>query len=144
MSDLNFIPVETEAQKQTAFPLMQGIYSDLDYATFVTRLDRAQKIIYKLHLIYDASEVVGLAALSRFGNMLAGDVMYLEEMAVAPDKRGQGYGKKIIESVKQIARNEGRVAIYTDDSTPMGEREEFLIKSGGRKISNFYEFKVAA
>ena len=144
MSDLSFIPVETEAQKQIAFPLMQEIYSNLDYATFSLRLDRAQKIIYMLHLIYDNGDMVGLAALSRFGNMLAGDVMYLEEMAVSPNKRGQGYGKKIIEAIKQIAIAEGRVAIYTDDSTPMGEREEFLIKSGGRKISNFYEFKVAA
>ncbi len=142
--DLNFIPVVTQQQKQAAFPLMHGIYPDIDYLTFVTRLDRAQEIIYKLHLIYDGQDLVGLAALSRFGNMLAGDVMYLEEMAVAPGKRGQGYGKKIIESIKQIAHAENRVAIYTDDSTPMGEREEFLIKSGGRKISNFYEFKVAA
>lgn len=141
---LTFVPVENEEQRQIAYPLMRGIYSNMEYETFSARLVRAQSFIYRLHLVYDAESLVGIAAISRFGNMLAGDVMYLEEMAVVPEKRGRGYGNAIIQEIRDIARREGRVAIYTDDSTPHGNREEFLQKAGAQKISNFYEFKVAA
>ncbi len=142
--NLNFTPVETEAQIRVAYPLMQEVYPELDFATFSKRLERAQKVIYRLHLVYDGADLVGMAAISRFGNMLAGDVMYLEEMAVAADKQGQGYGKAIIEQVRAIAAKEGRVAVYTDDATPQGSRGSFLTKSGAQKISDFYEFRIAA
>ncbi|MGD9650562.1 MAG: GNAT family N-acetyltransferase [Dongiaceae bacterium] len=122
-----------------AHRLMQILYPDLPYDEFLHRLKRQ---LAQTYLVMNGDDVLGLFSLSRFVNMIAGDVAYLEEMVIAPEYQGAGLGRKVVEHILSQLKQEGRVSLYTDDSTPQGSRHGFLNGCGAKKVSNFYEFTV--
>lgn len=134
--------VQSEPQLKTAYDLIYTMYADMDFDGFKQRLQKLDTHNYHIYEILLSGEFVGVLALARFTNMISGDVMYLEELVIVPEKRGAGIGVKVLEYIKALARQESRAAVYTDDSSPLGDRAAFFAKAGGHKVSNLYKFDV--
>lgn len=145
MSILTLVKAETPETLQEIYPLLVDIYPNLSQQDFISRATkRTDYVAMRLFKVMDKAALVGAVSFARFHNMIHGDVLYLEEIVVKPELRNQGYGRMIFDLVVQFAKAEACSVIYTDDSSPLGDRSGFFARLGGQKVSNLYEFKVAA
>jgi GNAT superfamily N-acetyltransferase len=72
--------------------------------------------------VNDAGEPIGLAHVREFSRPLDGSRgLYLDDLFVAPDARGEGAGKALLEALRERAREEGlsvvRWITATDNDT---------------------------
>ena len=124
---------------------LMSIYPHLSPQDFLIRaLKRTDYVKMQIFKVVENALDIGVVSYARFHNMIHGDVLYLEEIVVAKHLRGKGYGKKIVLKILETAKALGCRTVYTDDSSDIGDRSDFFSKLGGSRVSNLYEFKVAA
>ncbi len=68
-------------------------------------------------LIRAAAVALPRARVFAFMDRLAPDAYYIQELAVFPDRRGQGLGRVLLESVEETAREAGAASLELDVET---------------------------
>jgi GNAT superfamily N-acetyltransferase len=99
------------------------IPADINELTFERLLDPAEPMAGAL--AWDGASAVGLVHRIRHRSCwTAGDYCYLQDLFVAPQARGAGVGRKLIEHVYEAAQREGcsRVHWLTQESNATARR----------------------
>lgn len=116
-----------QAESAAEYPLLGGL--DLD--VYLDKLlHRAEIITIRRH-----NRLHGFAAY--YCNDLASRVAFLSMMAVAPEARGQGLGKALLEAVLAEARTRGfhacRLEVHPDNlvARQLYQRSGFVLRAGG-------------
>lgn len=132
----NGIIIRLAADKDfpAAFGLMTALgYPDLSLARF-DEIYRAVLADPSMFLVLAEADdaVIGLASLSRRPQLrLTAYLVTVDELVVAPEFRGRGVGRALLEHAKRIARDSkcGRLELLTNRSRE-SHRREFYLKNG--------------
>ena len=92
-------------------------------ATWARLMDPASPV--KARLAFDAGRMVGFAIhLHHPSTWVIGDDCYLEDLYLAPEARGKGIGRRLIEDLMELARAAGWQRLYwhTDEGNVVARR----------------------
>jgi N-acetylglutamate synthase-like GNAT family acetyltransferase len=137
---MNFVPkgiiirLATENDLQAVFGLMSALgYPDLSLARFGEIYHAVVKDASMFLVLAEADYVViGLATVSRRPQLrLNAHLVTIDELVVAPEWRGRGVGRALVEQAKGIARHSGcgRLELLTNRARE-SYRREFYIQNG--------------
>ena len=146
-TELTMRPMATDADAEAFRRLNEEWISKLfriEEKDAATLGDPRGKIVATGGQVYVASDghrVVGTAALIRFGD----GIYELSKMAVAPETRGQGVGRKLLGYMLEQARNLGARTVFLGSSTKLKNAVHLYESLGFRHVlpSELPEMKYA-
>lgn len=104
---------------------------------FVARVRRQMDDGYFMSCLMDEDEVQAVAGF-RFGEFLAwGRIMYVDDLVVKESERGKGYGGKLLEWLKEHAREHDCAQVHLDSGTHRLDAHRFY-KTHGMKMSSYH------
>jgi N-acetylglutamate synthase-like GNAT family acetyltransferase len=129
-----------ETDLQAAFILMNALgYTDLSLPRFVDTFHKVMSDPSTVVLLAEADgAVVGLATVSKRPQLrLTANLVTIDELAVAPEWRGQNIGHALLEKAKEIAGNPGcrRLELLTSRSRESYTRG-FYVKNGFTEVDS--------
>ncbi|MCC6153862.1 MAG: GNAT family N-acetyltransferase [Candidatus Hydrogenedentes bacterium] len=116
---------------------MRELRPHIDTANFVARVRRQIESGYCLVLLKENATPMAVAGF-RFGEFLAwGRIMYVDDLVVKESERGKGYGGKLLEWLKEHAREHGCAQFHLDSGTHRLDAHRFY-KTHGMDISSYH------
>jgi DNA-binding MarR family transcriptional regulator/N-acetylglutamate synthase-like GNAT family acetyltransferase len=71
------------------------------------------------------------------GLLLSGDVPYIKRMWVDPEARGLGIGRRILEALEELARDQGATRVHLETNGALTEALALYRSSGYREVDPF-------
>ena len=88
---------------------------------------------YQLAAVSDQGEVRALAGY-RFRDMLyCGRILYVDDFNTDERYRSQGYGRRLLDRLKQQAKEKGGDELHLDSGVQRGQTHRFYFREGGRR-----------
>lgn len=117
---------------ETAYPLMKQLRPNLSQEDFVTKVLEQQKSMqYRLFATYDDKQrLIGLCGIMPFHVLYRGKCLYIYDLVIDSNLRGQGFGQKFLQEIEDLACKEGYLQIELSSSFPR------------KKAHRFYEEKM--
>jgi N-acetylglutamate synthase-like GNAT family acetyltransferase len=67
-------------------------------------------------------------------------VVELQELMVAPDSRGRGIGRRLVEAILEQARAAGAVEV----TVPTRRARDYYLRLGFEETATYFKFRVAS
>ncbi len=114
------------------FPVMQMLRPHLiDADDLVTRVSRQQDYAdWRLVFVEDDDRVVACAGFRIHEWLVSGKVLYVDDLVTADTGRSKGYGKALLDWLKDLAREEGCVQLRLDSGTHRAQAHKFYFREG--------------
>ena len=84
--------------------LLRTLRTTLDDAAFAVRLARAEAQGYRVLAAYEDETMVGVLGYRITDDLCWGRTFYVDDLVVAPDKRGAGIGARLLAEAKRMAK----------------------------------------
>lgn len=136
MSDWRVVRVRTAEERQEALDVRHEVFVD-EQGVSIDR-ERDEHDEYATHFVaYDGTQPVGAARLRPYVNAdddeSEGEIGKIERVAVRSERRGEGWGRKIMAAIETTAREEGFTTLRLDsqnDAVGFYERLGYEVVSG--------------
>jgi GNAT superfamily N-acetyltransferase len=106
--------LRTDAEIETAFPVMAMLRDRIQAGTFLAEVRRQQLQGYELIAAYEGERVVALAGVRRTHTLSRGEHLFVDDLVTDSDYRAQGYGRALLRWLAERAAAEGLRRIYLD------------------------------
>ena len=115
MPSTDIFHLSTPALWLEALPVAQVLWPDLIADDYLKRLADMTAKGYALYGIRSEGALAGIAGVQEISLLARGKVLWLFDMAVLPGHRGGGLGVRLLEHLKELARNGGysRLLLHT-------------------------------
>jgi GNAT superfamily N-acetyltransferase len=121
-------PVTTDDQLRELWPIVQAFHGLEHAGRYVERVRRMQAAGYRLVGYRVAGQIVGVAGY-RVLDMLSGPrVLWLDDLAVAPEYRGQGHGAVLMRWLRAEARALGCLRLHVGVRASNTEAHRFYAR----------------
>lgn len=115
MSETEVVILRDESDLKNAFPVVQVLWPDLEYESFVDAISSMTGKGYTLFGLRIGSTIVSIAGVQEIQLLARGKVLWLFDMATLEKHQGKGYGKRLLSFAQQYARENGysRLLLHT-------------------------------
>ncbi len=131
----------TDAEISATFPVMRQLRTHLSEDEYLELVNRMQRSGYRLAATTEDGEV-RCAAGFRIVEFLAwGRFLYVDDFVTAEDARSEGHGKRMLDWLARLAREEGCGQLQLDSGVQRHDAHRFYFREG-MKISSYHFSKV--
>ncbi len=131
----------TEAEISATFPVMRQLRPHLSEDEYLGLVNCMQRSGYRLATAAENGEV-RCAAGFRIVEFLAwGRFLYVDDFVTTEDARSQGQGKRMLDWLASLAREEGCGQLQLDSGVQRHDAHRFYFREG-MKISSYHFSKV--
>jgi GNAT superfamily N-acetyltransferase len=111
----NIAILNTETLWQEAFPIMTVLWPELQRESCIRNLASMTANGYTLFGIRSNGVLVGFAGVQEIELLARGKILWLFDMAIHPVHQGKGFGKQLIEFLRNYAKSNGysRLLLHT-------------------------------
>ncbi len=121
---------------ESAYALMKQLRPHLSKDEFVSRVKQQQKTMhYRLFAFYDKQNLVGLCGVMPFDVLYREKCLYICDLVIDSNLRGQGFGSKFLQKIENLAHIEGYLQIELSSGFPRKKAHQFYAKMGFDKTS---------
>lgn len=97
---------------------------------FVSRVRAMEGAGFRLAYIEVDGTVVAVAGYRNLHTLFAGNTIYVDDLVTLPDQRSKGYGRVLIEWLRELAISEGCDMLHLDSGTQRGQTHKFYFATG--------------
>lgn len=118
-------PIASRDDLSLCYALMRQLRPHLaDFTEFAQRWDIQTAESYRLVALWDNGQVVALAGYRIQNNLVHARHLYVDDLVTRDDLRGQGYGERLLDWLKQEAQHLecGKLILDTPLSNVLGHR----------------------
>lgn len=133
---------ESDAAIARCFAVMQQLRSHLAEAEFVPTVRRQQLGGYRLAYVEDAGQVRAVAGFRVLDNLVNRRVLYVDDLVTDAASRSRGYGKALLTSLIQRARDEGCQCLELDSAVQRFDAHRFYLTNRMSISSYHFTLKV--
>ena len=106
--------LRTDAEIETAFPVMAMLRDRIRPETFLAEVRRQQIQGYELIAAYEGDRIVALAGVRRTHTLSRGEHLFVDDLVTDADYRGHGYGRALLRWLAERSAAEGLPRIHLD------------------------------
>jgi ribosomal protein S18 acetylase RimI-like enzyme len=106
--------LRTDAEIETAFPVMAMLRDRIRPETFLAEVRRQQLQGYELIAAHDGDRIVALAGVRRTHTLSRGEHLFVDDLVTDGGYRGQGYGRALLRWLAERSAAEGLPRIHLD------------------------------
>ena len=133
----------TEAEIEHCFPVMAELRQHLKAEEFVALIQMMQNEGYRLAYIDDGDEAVAAAGYRIQTTLFMGKNMYVDDLVTSDRARSKGYGKAMIDWLRQLARQQECTHLHLDSGTQRHRAHRFYLREGLHIASFHFSQKLA-
>jgi len=120
----------TDKEIEDCFDVMSELRTHLQRASFLNTVREMEKEGYKLAFIKDKDKVVATAGYRIYSNLFMGKHLYVDDLVTSENERSQGYGKKMVDWLRNEAIKEECNFYHLDSGTHRKEAHKFYFQQG--------------
>lgn len=120
----------TDAEIERCFPVMAELRQHLAAEEFVPLVRMMQGEGYRLAFIEHDENVVAVAGYRIHTTLFMGKNLYVDDLVTADRARSLGYGRAMIDWLRELARNEGCTHLHLDSGTQRHRAHRFYLREG--------------
>ena len=118
---------------RAAWPLVAQLRPHLDAAALVAQLQRQTAgSSFRAHVLYDAGAPRAYAGWRVHENLVYGRHLYVDDLVTDQATRSRGYGKAMLDWLKDEARRQGCARLQLDSGTFRKDAHAFYLREGLR------------
>ncbi len=121
---------KTDAEIQKCFDVMAELRTHLKRDDFLDIIRHMESEGFRLAYIEDAEGIVAVAGYRIYTNLFLGKNLYVDDLVTSASARSKGYGKQMLDWLRDKAREAGCLAYHLDSGTQRGEAHKFYFNQG--------------
>lgn len=126
--DINVIKLaQSDQQILACFPVMKQLRTHLLEGEFVSLVKELIKDGYQLAYIENGQRVVCVAGFRVSRNLFLGKNLYVDDLVCDENQRSQGYGRKMMDWIRQYAVQKGCRALHLDSGVQRHGAHKFYL-----------------
>src|SRR4051812_23537455 len=133
--------VLTDAEVSATFPVMRQLRSHLAEDEYLERIRGMRRSGYRLAAAAEDGKVRCVAGYRIVEFLAYGKFLYVDDLVSAEDTRSEGHGKRMLDWLAGVAREEGCESLHLDSGVQRHRAHRFYFREG-MKISS-YHFSMA-
>jgi GNAT superfamily N-acetyltransferase len=131
----------TKAEVSATFPVMRQLRLHLKEEEYLEVVHHLQRSGYRLAFVAESGEVRCVAGFRIIEFLAYGKFLYVDDLVTAEDARSEGHGKRMLDWLGEVAREEGCESLQLDSGVQRHAAHRFYFREG-MKISS-YHFSMA-
>ncbi len=132
MAKIDIRPLADAAALREVWPVAQQLRPHLDEETFATQALRQHEDGFRATALYDDGTPRAYAGWRVHENLVYGKHMYVDDLVTDQTVRSRGYGKILLDWLKDEARRQGCVKLQLDSGTHRKDAHAFYLREGLR------------
>ncbi|TKR30387.1 GNAT family N-acetyltransferase [Luteimonas gilva] len=132
MSEFEIRPLTTAAELRTIWPVAQQLRPHLDEDRFVEQALRQAQGTFRATGLYDGGAARAYAGWRVHENLAYGLHLYVDDLVTDQTVRSRGYGKALLDWLKDEARRQGCAKLQLDSGTHRKDAHAFYLREGLR------------
>lgn len=132
MSEFDIRPLTTAAELRTIWPVAQQLRPHLDEDRFVEQALRQMAGTFRATGLYDGGAARAYAGWRVHENLVYGLHLYVDDLVTDQTVRSRGYGKALLDWLKDEARRQGCAKLQLDSGTHRKDAHAFYLREGLR------------
>lgn len=126
-------PLDDDAAIRAAWPVVAQLRPHLDADALVAQLRRQMaESSFRAHVLCDAGVPRAYAGWRVHENLVYGRHMYIDDLVTDETVRSRGYGKAMLDWLKDEARRQGCARLQLDSGTFRKDAHAFYLREGLR------------
>ena len=121
---------ETDTEIEACFEVMSELRPHLKRGQFLATVRHMESEGFRLIYIAKDKKVVAAAGYRIYSNLFMGKHLYVDDLVTADAYRSSGYGKQMVEWLRQEAKNNGCKFFHLDSGTHRGRAHKFYFDQG--------------
>lgn len=131
----------TDAEVSATFPVMRQLRSHLAEDEYLETIRDMRRSGYRLAAAAEDGKVRCVAGYRIVEFLAYGKFLYVDDLVSADDTRSEGHGKRMLDWLAGVAREEGCESLHLDSGVQRHRAHRFYFREG-MKISS-YHFSMA-
>ena len=127
----------SDAEIEKCFGVMSELRTHLDEGSFLAMIRGMQDDGYQLVYIEEGDAVVAAAGYRIHTNLFMGRNLYVDDIVTSAESRSHGHGKRLIDWLRDRARQEGCTHLHLDSGTQRHRAHRFYLRQG-MDIASFH------
>ena len=129
----------TDAEISETFPVMRQLRSHLEEEQYLEVVCRLRRSGYRLAFVADedGGKVRGVAGFRVVEFLAWGRFLYVDDLVTAEDARSRSYGRRMLDWLVGVAREEGCSTLQLDSGVQRHGAHRFYFREG-MKISGYH------
>ncbi len=119
------------------FAVLSELRPHLQESTFVAMVRDMETQGYRLVFIEDGGAVVAVAGYRIFTSLVMGRNLYVDDLVTSDKARSKGYGKALMDWLRDFARESGCAYLHLDSGTQRHRAHRFYLREG-MDIASFH------
>lgn len=133
-------PVLSEGDIRASYPLMNQLRAGTSEDAYVAAVQRLQRLHgYRMALLKEGGKPRSVAGYRMSESLAWGKYLYLDDLVSERSSRSQGWGKKLLDWLKEEARRQGCSELHLDSGTQRLDAHRFYLRE--RMDIVFFHFK---
>lgn len=132
MSTIEIRPLADAAALRGAWPVAQQLRPHLTEDSFVAQALRQIDDGFRATALYDEGVARAYAGWRVYENLVYGKHMYVDDLVTDQTVRSRGYGKTLLDWLKDEARRQGCAKLQLDSGTHRKDAHAFYLREGLR------------
>jgi GNAT superfamily N-acetyltransferase len=121
---------ETDTDINDTYPVMQELRPHINEQEYLHRIRHQQLDGYLLAFIRELKDVVAVAGFRSGDNLAWGHFLYVDDLVVLPEYRSRGYGKALLDWLREYARQQGCEQLHLDSGFQRKDAHRFYEREG--------------
>ena len=121
---------KTDDEIQNCFDVMSELRTHLTREDFLATVRHMESEGYRLAYINDDERVVAVAGYRIYTNLFLGKNLYVDDLVTSANARSKGYGKQMLDWLRDKARDAACRSFHLDSGTARGQAHKFYFDQG--------------
>lgn len=137
-----FYFAKTDSQLIECFSLMKVLRSHLELEDYLSAVKQQMQDGYKIVCLQAEGQIVSLAGYRISHNLAWGKHLYIDDLVSLETRRSLGYGKRLLEEVIELAKQEGCKQLHLDSGVQGFEAHRFYLREGFKISSHHFSMEL--
>jgi len=120
----------TDKEIQACFDVMSELRPHLQSETFLPTIRQMETEGFQLAFVEDRGKVVAAAGYRVYSNLFMGKHLYVDDLVTSESERSKGHGKRLVDWLRNKAREEQCNYYHLDSGTQRTEAHKFYFREG--------------
>lgn len=134
---------QTDAQILACYTVMHELRTHISEADFLPQVKRqAEAQGYRLAYLEEDSAVVAVAGFHIEEALAWGKYLYVYDLVTSEGARSAGYGKALLDALKELAREAGCAQLHLDSGVQRFAAHRFYLREGMFISAHHFQFDL--